>query len=59
MASMAYDWTATSGMSLLKRAVDIDFVAQQLKTTSADFAGNNETSFNVAKFATDLDLQDI
>ena len=56
---MAYDWTATSGMSLLKRAVDIDFVAQQLKTTSADFAGNNETSFNVAKFATDLDLQDI
>ena len=56
---MAYDWTATSGMSLLKRTVDIDFVVLQLKTTSADFAGNNETSFYVAKFATDLDLQDI
>ena len=55
MASMAYDWTATSGMS--QRTVDIDFVALQLKTTSADFAGNNETSFYVAKFATDLDLQ--
>jgi len=59
MASKAYDWTATSGRSLLKRTVDIDFVALQLKTTSADFAGNNETSFYVAKFATDLDLQDI
>ena len=56
---MAYDWTATSGMSLLKRTVDIDFAALQLKTTSADFAGNNETSFYEAKFATDLDLQDI
>lgn len=59
MASTAYDWTATLERSLLKRAVDIDFVALQLKTTSADFAGNNETSFYVAKFWTDLDLQDI
>lgn len=58
MASMAYDWTATSGRSLLNGTVDIDFVALQLKTTSADFAGNIETSFYVAKFATDLNLQD-
>ena len=47
------------GQLLQECLVDIDFVALQLKTTSADFAGNNETSFYEAKFATDLDLQDI